>query len=316
MKEPVTISVVSPVYKAVGCVEELYRRIRQALESIEPKLSYEIVLVEDDGRDGSWEKMVELASRDPRLRVARLSRNFGQHPAITAGLSLTEGEWVVVMDCDLQDPPEDIPRLYAKALEGYDIVAARRGKRKDPFWKRFTSRLFLLFFNWLSGMSNDPEIANFRIVSRLVADAYLNMKEITPSFGAHLEWLGFSVGYIDIHHQPRYSGKSSYSFRKLLRLAANNIVAYSNKPLYISISVGFFMSFFSTLYALYLVLKKYWVGVTIDGWTSLMVSIWFLGGMVIANLGIIGLYLGKVYSETKGRPQYVIARSVNCDEKK
>ncbi|MDR1621094.1 MAG: glycosyltransferase family 2 protein [Synergistaceae bacterium] len=314
MRKPELISVVSPVYKAAGCVGELYRRIVEAVKSIDATLPYEIIFVEDCGQDGSWEKIRDLALQDPHLKAVQLSRNFGQHPAITAGLALAAGDWVVVMDCDLQDPPEEIPRLYAKALEGYDMVCARRGKRKDPLWKRLTSRLFVAVFNRLSGMSYDPQVANFRILSRLVADTYSRMGESVPSFGGHLEWLGFNVGYIDIRHQPRYSGQSSYSLRKLFKLAANVIVAYSNKPLHISISLGFFMAFFSTLYALYIVAKKYWAGVSVDGWTSLMVSIWFLGGMVVGNLGIIGLYLGKVYDEAKGRPIYVVARAINCEK--
>ena len=306
------ISVISPVYKAEGCVGELYRRIVEAVKSIGGDIDYEIIFVEDCGQDGSWEKIRELAERDERLKAAQLSRNFGQHPAITAGMSLASGDWVVVMDCDLQDPPEDIPRLFSKALEGYDIVCAKRGKRKDSLWKRASSRVFSKTLGWLSGMRFDSEVANFRIVSRVVADAYNNMRERTTAFGGHLQWMGFKVGYIDIKHQERFVGKSSYSLRKLFALAAGIIVAYSNKPLHISISVGFFMSCVSILYALYLVLRKAAVGVSVDGWTSMMVSIWFLGGMIICNLGIIGLYLGRVYDETKRRPVFVIAKSVNC----
>ena len=216
------------------------------------------------------------------------------------------------MDCDLQDPPEEIPHLFKKALEGYDVVCARRGKRQDHIWKRCSSRLFTAIFNWLSGMSFDPQVANFRILSRLVVDAYSRMGERTPFFGGHLEWLGFSVGYIDVQHGQRYSGKSSYSFKKLLRLATNSIVAYSNKPLHMSISLGFFMAFLSTIYALHLVFKKLLGGVGVDGWTSLMVSIWFLGGLLVGNLGIIGLYLGKIYDETKRRPLYVVSKKMNC----
>jgi len=311
MESSVLISVVSPVYKAVDCVEELYRRIVEAMKQI-GVLDYEIIFVEDCGEDGSWEKICALAAKDPCLKAVQLSRNFGQHLAITAGLSLSTGDWTVVMDCDLQDPPEEIPRLFKKALEGYDVVCARRGKRQDSMWKRSTSRIFTAFFNWLSGMSYDPQVANFRILSRLAVNAYSQMGERTPSFGGHLEWLGFKVGYIDIQHQRRYSGKSSYSFKKLLLLATNIIVAYSNKPLYISISLGFLMTFFSTVYALYLVLMRLWGGIGVEGWTSIMVSMWFLGGMIIGNLGIIGLYLGKVYDETKKRPLYVVSKKINC----
>ena len=311
MNNSVSMSIVSPVYKAIDCVEELYRRIVEAVKQIEI-LDYEIIFVEDCGEDGSWEKICDMAAKDPHLKAVQLSRNFGQHLAITAGLSLATGDWVIVMDCDLQDPPEEIPSLYEKALEGYDVVCARRGKRKDPMWKRCTSRLFVAIFNWLSGMSYDPQCANFRILSRLVVDEYSRMEERVPSFGGHLEWLGFNVGYVDINHRERYSGKSSYSLKKLLRLATNTIVAYSNKPLHISITLGFFMAFSSVMYALFLVWRKFGIGISADGWTSLMVSIWFLGGMVIGNLGIIGLYLGKVYDETKKRPLYVVSKKINC----
>jgi dolichol-phosphate mannosyltransferase len=307
------ISVVSPVYKAEGCVEELYRRVVMAVEGI-GDVDCEIILVEDCGGDGSWDRMRALAERDSRVKIAQMSRNFGQHPAITAGLSLACGDWVIVMDCDLQDPPEEIPRLYAKALEGYDVVFARRGRRTDSLWKRATSRVFNKIFNWLSGMRLDPEVANFCVISRSVADAYNRMKERTTSFGGHLQWMGFRVGYVDIKHGERFSGKSSYSLRKLFSLAANVIVAYSNKPLHISISIGFLMAFASILYALYLVFRRVSFGAGVDGWTSMMVSVWFLGGMIICNLGIIGLYLGRVYDEAKRRPIFVIARSANCGE--
>jgi dolichol-phosphate mannosyltransferase len=304
------ISIISPVYKAADCIEELYRRITDAVKQIET-VDYEIILVEDCGEDGSWEKICELASQDKRLKAIHLSRNFGQHHAISAGLDASSGDWVIVMDCDLQDPPEEIPRLFEKALEGHDIVCARRVKRRDPTWKRCASRFFVAIFNWLSGMSYDPQVANFRIVSRLVVDAYSRMEERTPFFGGHLEWLGFSVGYIDIQHGWRHSGKSSYSLRKLLRLAADVIVAYSNKPLKISIAVGCLLTLFSFGYAVYIICKQLFWGVPVDGWTSLMVSMGFLGGMVIGNLGIIGLYLGKVYDETKRRPHYVVSKKVN-----
>ena len=311
MNEIKFLSVVSPVYKSAECVEVLYQRIQDSLKKFRDNLCYEIIFVEDCGQDGSWEKIHDLALKEPRLKAIKLSRNFGQHSAITAGLNAAMGDWVVVLDCDLQDPPEEIPRLLHKAMEGYDMVCARRRQRQDSFWRRSASRIFISILNWFSGMAYDSQIANFRVISRSVVDAYSQMGETPPSFGGQLEWLGFHVGYIDIQHQSRYQGRSSYSFSKLLKVAMRLIVAYSNKPLYVSISVGFFMSFLSIIYALYITLRKFFIGTNIDGWASLMVSVWFLSGLLIGNLGIIGLYLGKVYDEVKRRPVYVIAESVN-----
>ena len=306
------LSVISPVYKAASCIEELHSRISGAILSIQNVTDYEIIFVEDCGGDGSWEKICELSRKDPHLKAVQLSRNFGQHHALTAGIELSSGDWIFVLDCDLQDPPEDIPRLLSKAQEGYDMVCARRGKRKDPLWKRFTSRLFIWLLNWLSGMEHDPEVANFRVFSKVVRDAYCNMPEQISLMGAHLKWLGFNTGFIDIQHSKRFEGKSSYTLRKLFHLALNAIVAYSNKPLRMSVTLGFCLTLGSFLYAVYIAFKKVFIGVPIDGWSSLMVSLWFIGGIIIANLGIIGIYLGKVYDEAKRRPLYVIARKVNC----
>lgn len=303
------ISIISPVYRAEGCIRELYRRVKEQISTFTDE--YECIFVEDCGGDESWTILSEIAASDRNVKAIQFSRNFGQHYAITAGLEACTGDWAVVMDCDLQDRPEEIPRLYAKVLEGYDIVCARRGKRKDPIWKTIASRLFVTVFRRLSDMDYDPEIANFRILSRKVIDAYCSMSERLRFFGGHLQWLGFSVGYIDVEHGKRHEGGSSYTFKKLFKLAMDTIIAYSDKPLRISIKVGFLMALLSFIYAVFLIYRKFLQGVPVEGWTSLMVSVWFLGGMVIANLGIIGIYLGKVYDETKKRPLYVISKRVN-----
>ncbi len=305
------ISIVSPFYKSKESILPLYRRVQEALSQICSHDDMEFIFIEDAGGDGSWDVLADLASRDPRVKAVQFSRNFGQHYAITAGLELCSGDWAVVMDCDLQDRPEEIPRLYAKALEGYDMVCARRGKRKDPLWKRMASRVFVFLFRWLSGMNYDPEVANFRIVSRKVIDVYCSMQEKLRFFGGHLEWLGFSTAYINVEHGARYEGKSSYSFRKLVNLAVDTIIAYSDKPLRISIKMGFLIALGSFFYAMYLTFRKFALDIPVAGWTSMMVSLWFLGGIIIANLGIIGIYLGKVFDETKKRPLYVIDKRIN-----
>ncbi len=304
------ISIIVPFYMSENTVEPLYEALC-ALERRIPDQTFEFVFIEDCGGDGSWNAIGALAVRDPRVKAVQFSRNFGQHYGISAGLELCSGDWAVVMDCDLQDRPEEIPRLHAKAMEGYDIVCARRGKRKDPLWKRAASVMFAAVFSWLSGMRYDPEVANFRILSRKVIDAYCSMGERLRFFGGQLEWLGFPTGYVDVEHGERYDGKSSYTLRKLINLAVDTVIAYSDKPLRISVKSGFLIALGSFFYALLLVFKKFALGIPVEGWTSMMVSLWFLGGIVIANLGIIGIYLGKTFDETKKRPLYVISKRIN-----
>lgn len=298
------ISVVIPVYRAESCLEELYRRLKAAVEPL--TADFEIMLVEDCGGDRSWPLIVELAQRDPRVKGIQFSRNFGQHYGITAGLDRCNGDWVVVMDCDLQDRPEEIPRLYAKAQEGHEIVVARRGKRSDPLLKRFSSWLYYSVFSWLADMDYDPQAGNFRILSRKVINNYRNMRERSRFFGSLINWMGFPFTSIDVQHDERFAGDSSYTFGKLWRLGAETIIAYSDKPLRIAVRLGFFIATCAFLYGLYILFLALFHGSPVTGWSSLIVSIYFMGGVIVAILGILGIYLGKTYDETKCRPLYVI----------
>ena len=298
------ISVVIPVYRAESCLEELYRRLKAVLEPL--TADFEIMLVEDCGGDRSWPLIVELAQRDPRVKGIQFSRNFGQHYGITAGLDRCNGDWVVVMECDLQDRPEEIPRLYAKAQEGHEIVVARRGKRSDPLLKRFSSWLYYSVFSWLADMDYDPQAGNFRILSRKVINNYRNMRERSRFFGSLINWMGFPFTSIDVQHDERFAGDSSYTFGKLWRLGAETIIAYSDKPLRIAVRLGFFIATCAFLYGLYILFLALFHGSPVTGWSSLIVSIYFMGGVIVAILGILGIYLGKTYDETKHRPLYVI----------
>lgn len=306
------LSVISPVYKARGCIVPLYERLTQVLNTMEAVSDYEIILVEDCGDDGSWEIIEDLAHKDRRIIAVQLSRNFGQHHCITAGLDLSTGDWMVVMDCDLQDRPEDIPAMLDKADEGFDVVCARKEKRKHSLWRNISSKIFHFLFEWLSGVSYEPRIGNFRIINRNVTDAYRSMRENFRSFASQIEWLGFSTGYIDVQHAKRPAGKSSYTTSKLLSLAVEAIISYSNKPLKFSIWLGFILFIISLCYSIYLILRKIIWSIPVEGWASLMVSIWILGGLIIANLGILGIYVGKIYDETKQRPIYAIAKKINA----
>jgi dolichol-phosphate mannosyltransferase len=303
------ISVVIPVYRAEGCLNELYRRLKVTLEGLTE--DFEIILVEDCGGDGSWGIIKGLAAADRRIIGIQFSRNFGQHYGITAGLDVCRGEWVVVMDCDLQDRPEEIPRLYAKAQEGFDVVYARRVERRDSWLKRLSSRAFFAVFDYLTEQHSDPAIANFGIYSCKVIDNYRRMRESVRAFPLFIRWLSFPSTSIDVEHAPRYSGRSSYTFRKLLHLAINAIVAQSNRPLRLSIKFGFFMAFCSFLVGCYYLLRYVLYGIPVAGWTSVIVSIYFLAGLFFVNTGFIGLYIGRIYDETKGRPLYVVREQVN-----
>lgn len=305
------VSVVIPVYKAEACLEELYTRLKMSLETI--TTDFEIILVEDCGGDRSWPMIVDLAQRDALVKGIQLSRNFGQHYGITAGLDHCDGDWVVVMDCDLQDRPEEIPRLYAKAQEGYDVVLARRGWRKDPALKRLTSWLFYKVFSYLADMDYDGETGNFRIVSRKVVTSFRAMRERLRFFGGLVNWMGFPTASIDVQHDERFAGQTSYTFRKLWKLASETIIAYSDKPLRLSIRFGFTISALAFIYGGYIIYLALAQGAPIMGWSSLIVSLYFLGGIIISILGILGVYLGKTFDEAKRRPLYIISHATFDD---
>jgi dolichol-phosphate mannosyltransferase len=298
------ISVVIPVYKAENCLPVLYNRLKASLELITQ--DFEIILVEDCGGDRSWEIIQELAQVDPRVKGIQFSRNFGQHYGITAGLDHCDGDWVVVMDCDLQDRPEEIPRLYAKAQEGYDVVLARRGKRKHSPLKRMTSWLFYKVFNYLSGLNYDAEVGNFRIISRRVVENFRLMREQLRFFGGMVDWMGFSTTSINVKHEARLEGKSTYNLYKLCKLAGSIIIAYSDKPLYISIQIGTIISITSFCIGILIVIRSLVYGSSVIGWASLFVSLYLLGGFIILILGVLGVYISKIFHETKKRPIYLL----------
>ena len=298
------ISVVIPVYQAQDCLHELYRRLKDSLETISG--DFEILLVEDGGNDKSWEIIQSIARADPRVKGIQFSRNFGQHYGITAGLDYCDGDWAVVMDCDLQDRPEEIPRLHAKALEGYDIVLARRGKRTDPRSKIIASALFYRLFSYLSEIDYDGRVGNFRIVSRRVVEHYRLIRERLRFFGALVQQLGFPTTSIEVQHDPRFAGETTYNLRKLMKLASEAVIAYSDKPLRLAVKLGFLVSLLAFVCGIVVGARALFYGAAISGWASLIISIYFMGGIITALLGVIGIYLGKTFDETKKRPLYVV----------
>ena len=298
------LSIISPVYGCVDVLPQLCNQLDEHLSNITK--NYEIILVNDASPDGAWEAIQSLAKGDSRIKGVDLSRNFGQQAAITAGLSHSTGEWVVVMDCDLQDQPKEIVKLYAKAQEGYEVVFGRRYQRQDNSMKVALSLIYRRVFDYFTESTSDPAVANFGIYKRKVIDAFLTMRERNRTLQLFILWLGFRNTSINIEHAARSSGESAYHFRKLFRMALSNIVYQSNKPLKLSITFGFFMALTSLMYAVYLMIRYLLWSYTVPGWTSVIVSIYFIGGLLFANLGILGLYIGKVFDETKRRPLYVI----------
>lgn len=304
------ISVVSPVYRAEQIVPKLVERIKNALEKI--TTNYEIILVEDCGPDQSWQAIEKECLKNKRVKGIKLSRNFGQHYAITAGLDHCTGDWMVVMDCDLQDQPEEIEKMLSHALSNrYDYVFGQRVNRKDSFLKRIGSRLFFHFFSWLTGIPQDPSIANFGVFSKPVIDAFVKMREPQRTFPAMVRWTGFSMGKVPIQHDSRSEGKSSYTFSKLISLAIDSALSYSDKPLYITIKIGMFISLVSISIAFYN-LCAYFLGlILVPGYTSTIFAIFFMGGLILFFLGVIGLYISKIFDGVKQRPLYLIKEIIN-----
>lgn len=300
----VDISVVVPVYLGAPFLEELYRRVRDALAPITER--FELILVDDRGPDDSWRIIKALCNNDPRVRGLQLSRNFGQHNAITAGLNAVRGRWAVIMDCDLQDRPEEIPRLYAKAQEGYDCVLARRAVRRDRWTKRATSWIFYKVFNYFTDMNYDGAVANFSIISRVVVDEINGLKENFRFYGGLLSWMGFDKAYVDVQHDPRSQGESSYNLVKLFQLGADVILAHSAKPLRLCIGAGLVIAILSLLTAVFIILRALKYGTPVAGWPTLIVSIYFSTGTIVFTLGILGLYIGRIFTQVKQRPAFIV----------
>jgi polyisoprenyl-phosphate glycosyltransferase len=297
------ISVVVAAYNCCDCLRALHERITVSVRSITS--SYEIVFVDDRSPDGSWSRLLELAEADPAVRVVRLSRNFGQHAAITAGLAESRGRWTVVLDCDLEDPPEAIPQLYAKAHDGYDIVLTERRRRNQPFLRRLAARAYFRSRNVFFGMEMGSEYATLSIISRKVVEAYLRVGDVDRQYILVLHWLGFRRAEITIEAGTRFAGRSSYRLRDLIRVAVDGYFFETTKLLRWIVYLGFALaalglSLAASEVAAYFIVHPY------PGWTSLAVLILVVGGFIMTSLGVTGLYVGKIFMQVKGRPLYLI----------
>jgi polyisoprenyl-phosphate glycosyltransferase len=299
------LSVVVPVYGCQPCLEHLHDRLTSTLIGLVP--AYEIILVDDRAEDGSWDEIERLVDLDLAVRGIRLSRNFGQHAAITAGLSHARGEWAVVMDCDLQDPPEDIPRLYAKALEGHDIVFGRRTHKPTGPVRRLLADLYFRCLRTFTGTRIDGQYGTFSIISRQVVKAFLGLQDHDRHYVMILTWLGFDTAAVDYQPAVRYRGQSSYSLPRLIEHALDGVFFQTTVLLRWIVYLGFFLASLGGVMAIYLLVARV-AGQAYPGWTSVVVLTLALCGFIILSTGITGLYIGKVFEQARGRPIFVVDR--------
>jgi dolichol-phosphate mannosyltransferase len=299
------VSVVAPVYNERACLGELVHRLDAVLRN----RTYEIVLVDDGSRDGSWDEIVRLGGLYPAVKGLRFSRNFGHHVAITAGLDWACGEWVVVMDSDLQDLPESIPLLLDKTNEGFDMVVARRQGKRHGAFKRATSRLFARTMTWLADFEFDESVGVFRVMHRRVVTSVRAMRETPRVFTAMTDWVGFRRGSVDVPHGARFAGETKYPLRKQLVLALRAALGFSEKPLQIAVYSGLVIAAAGLGYAGYIVLRALSGGIAVSGYASLMSAVLTIGGLGIATTGLVGLYVGSIFTHVKGRPLYILAAS-------
>ncbi|MCC2547676.1 glycosyltransferase family 2 protein [Hymenobacter sp. BT175] len=302
-----SISVVVPVYGCAGALPELYQRLTNTLTGFAG--DYQLILVNDHSPDGSWEQVKALAAADPRVLGLSFSRNFGQHAAITAGLDRVTGEWAVVMDCDLQDAPEEIPRLYAHAQsQQLDVVFGRRAARQDAASKQWAGYAFHRLMAWLGGPRQDPATGNFGIFHRRVVTALGLLREPVRAFPLQVRWLGFRQGALDVQHAARPYGKSSYRFGQLLRLAFVVVLAFSDKPLRLLVKLGTGIVAGALLGGAVALASWLWSDNAGNSFwlVALLLSVWLLGGLLLAGMGLVGLYVSRTFEAAKSRPLYVV----------
>lgn len=308
---PLKISVCIPLYRCEKSLRELYTQLKKNLDIIVGD-SYELIFVDDCSPMNDWEIVKELVKNDEQVKGFKLSKNFGQHPAIFAGLSKAKGEWIIVMDGDLQDDPKEIPNLYKKALQGNSKkILARRIERKDSLVKRWGSKLFYKLLAILSGAKLDSSVANFGIYHNQMIEAVLNMEDRIKYFPAMAYWVGFETEYLDVDHGERTHGNSSYNLKKLFNLAFEIIISFSEKPLKAMIVTGVLIATGAFILGLYYLWLALFHKLAIQGWASLIILIFFSTGLIILCLGIVGIYIGKIFESVKKRPIYIFEESLD-----
>lgn len=306
------ISVVIPVYGCPNALYDLHSRLKKVLNSITK--SYEIILVNDGCPKGSWDKIRKICKDDKKVIGINFTRNFGQHHAINAGMNNASGDYIVLMDCDLQEKPEDIVPLYEKITKGYDIVFTKRKDRKDTRITLLLSKLFYFVFNYFTNYSYDGDIGNLSIAKKEVVDKYNSIKDYNKVYTTYLNWMGYKTATIEVESNDRYDGKSSYTFGKKMDLAIDTITSLSNKPLKLLLSLGTVFAIVGFVYLLVQIIIYFVTKDTNEGWTSIIASIFLMGGLILICLGGVGIYVGNIFNQTNGKPEYFIDETINKRE--
>jgi dolichol-phosphate mannosyltransferase len=307
------ISVVVPLYNEELVIEEMYQRISKVMREIGP--DYEIVAINDGSRDRTLEIARAICQKDKRVKVISFSRNFGHQIAITAGMDRAKGQAVVIIDADLQDPPEVIIDMVEKWKEGYQVVYGTRKKREgESFFKLLTAKLFYRTIRKMTNVDIPVDTGDFRLMDRSVVDQLKRMRERNRFVRGMVSWVGFKQGEVKYVRDRRYAGETKYPLKKMLRFAADGIVSFSQIPLRLASFLGFLASGLSFVFIFYgLIVKAYFPDRAIPGWTSIFVGLLFLGGVQLICAGILGEYLGRIYEEIKGRPLYITQEELNFD---
>ncbi|MDO8609669.1 MAG: glycosyltransferase family 2 protein [bacterium] len=316
MINEIIYSVVVPVFNEEEVLNEVYTRLIVVMEKLDK--NYEIIFIDDGSTDKSFEIINKLCEIDKKVRVIQFSRNFGHQIAISAGIDYVSGDAVIMMDADLQHPPELIPELIKKWEEGYDIVyTVRKESKSIGLIKKITSKFFYSLINSLSKIDIPEGTADFRLLSRTVVENLKNFKERTRFIRGLISWVGYKKIGISYIAEARFAGRPKYSFKKMIRFALIGITSFSSVPLYISTILGFIIAGISFIYAIFAIYSKFFTDtVVIPGWTSTLVSVLFLGGVQLIAIGILGEYLDKVYEEVKQRPLYIVKELKGFNEHK
>lgn len=308
-------SVVIPVFNEEEVIQESYKRLKQVMDSTQEK--YEIIFINDGSKDQTLELLEKIQSKDKDCKVINFSRNFGHQMAITAGMDHARGEAVVVIDADLQDPPEVILQMIEKWKQGYHVVYGKRSKRKgETLFKRLTASFFYRSLNRLTDVKIPLDVGDFRLLDRKICDVMKRIHERNRFVRGLVSWMGFKQTSVEYVRKERWAGKTKYPLTKMLRFAFNAIFSFSDRPLKIATFFGSSVSFAGFIYLLYILYLRLFTERTVQGWTSIVSLTLIFNGITLLFLGIIGEYIGRIYDEAKNRPPYIVQDKIGFEEKK
>lgn len=307
------ISAVIPIYNEEGNIPQMYKRMSDVLSQISSE--YEIIFVNDYSKDSSLSMIKELAKEDYHVRYISFSRNFGHQVAVSAGLDYSKGKAVAIIDGDLQDPPELIKEMYEKYMEGYKVVYAKRSSRKGvSIFKKIAYKSFYRILDKLTEIKIPLDTGDFRLIDRVIIKHLQEMPERNKFIRGQIAWIGYKQTFVEYDRDPRFSGETGYSFSKLLKLAIDGITGFSSKPLKFASSMGIIVSIFSFLVIIYALISQFVYNSPLRGWTSLIISVSFIGGVQLITIGIIGEYISRMSTDIKKRPLYIVEENTETEE--